>query len=64
MAPSLCLIYLISTVGGSHKNALGKGSTCNGHIIKLEQYTFLRYLCANVYSIFVFMGGGLDLDIF
>jgi hypothetical protein len=36
-----CLVCLVSTVSGHHKNALNKGSTSSGNITKLEQSTFL-----------------------
>ncbi len=42
MARIACLVCLVSTVSGLHKNALGRGSTSSGHITKLEQSTFLQ----------------------
>ncbi len=46
MACTVCFAYLVSTVSGHHKNALGIGSASSGHITKLETCTFLRYLWA------------------
>ncbi len=40
MACTACLVLLVCTVSGRSKNALGKGSTSNGHITKLEQSRF------------------------
>jgi hypothetical protein len=37
MAHTTCLVCLVSTVSGCHKNALGRGSTSSRHITKLEQ---------------------------
>jgi hypothetical protein len=45
MACTACLVCFASTVSGGRKNALGRGSVSCGHITKLEQSTFLRYLC-------------------
>ncbi len=44
MACTACLVCLVSTVSGRPKNALGRGSASSGHITKLKQSTFLRYL--------------------
>ena len=44
MLHTACLVCLISTVSGCRKNAIGRGSSSSGHIKKLEQSTFLRYL--------------------
>ncbi len=44
MACTACLVCLVSTVSGHCKNTLGRASTSSGHITKLEQSTFLRYL--------------------
>ncbi len=44
MAHTACLVCLVSTVSGRCKNALGKRSASSGHITKLEQSPFLRYL--------------------
>jgi len=41
MAHTACLVCLVSIVSGHSKNALGRGSSSNGHITKLEQSTFL-----------------------
>ncbi len=58
MARTTCLVCLVSSVSGCLKNALRRGSASNGHITKLEQSTFLRYLwfyhfvcafCASLY---------------
>jgi hypothetical protein len=35
---------MVSTVSGHHKNTLGRASARSGHVTKLEQFTFLRYL--------------------
>ncbi len=48
MAHTTCLVCLVSTVSDCHKNTLGRTSASNGHITKLEQSTFLRYLWANL----------------
>jgi hypothetical protein len=37
MARTSCLVCLVGTVSGCHKNALGKGSTSSQHITKFEQ---------------------------
>ncbi len=44
MICTACLVCLVSTVSGCCENTLGRGSTSSGHITKLEQSTFLRYL--------------------
>jgi hypothetical protein len=44
MACTTCYVFLASTVSHHHKNTLGRASDCSGHITKLEQSTFLRYL--------------------
>ncbi len=44
MSHTAHLVCLVSTVGGCHKNALGRGCTSRGNITKLEQSTFHRYL--------------------
>ncbi len=41
MASTTCLVFLVSTVCGWCKNAIGRGSVSSGHITKLEQSTFL-----------------------
>ncbi len=51
MAHTACLVGLVSTVSGCHKNALRRGSASSGHITKLEQFTFFRYLCIFVASL-------------
>jgi hypothetical protein len=45
MARNTCLVCLVGTVSGLHKNTLGRASTSSGHITKFEQSTFHRYLC-------------------
>jgi hypothetical protein len=43
-----CLVCLFNTVCLMHgccKNTLGRVGVSSGHITKLEQSTFLRYLC-------------------
>ncbi len=42
MGHTACLVCMVSTVSGCHKNAFGKGSACSGHKTKLEQCTFLQ----------------------
>jgi len=44
MLYTTCLVCLDSTVSGCCKNALVRVSASSGHITKLEQSTFLRYL--------------------
>jgi len=48
MACTTCLVCLVSTLCGCHKNVLGRGSAASsGHITKLEQsdnLLFFRYL--------------------
>ncbi len=44
MAPTACLDCLVSTVSGHSKNTLRRATASSGHISKLEQSTFLRYL--------------------
>jgi hypothetical protein len=44
MARTTCIVCLVSTVSGCSKNTLGRASASSGHITKLEQSTFLRYL--------------------
>ncbi len=41
MAPTTCIVRLVSTVSDCHKNALGRGSISSGHVTKLEKATFL-----------------------
>jgi hypothetical protein len=41
MACTACLVCLVSTVRGCHKNALGIGSIFSEHITKLELSSFL-----------------------
>jgi len=41
MAPTACLVSLVSTVSGRYKNAIGKGSTSSQNIANLKQSTFL-----------------------
>jgi len=41
MVCTACLVCLVSTVSGCHKNAIGRGSATSQHITKLEQSTFL-----------------------
>jgi hypothetical protein len=41
MAHTACLVCLVSIVSGHSKNALGRGSSSNGHITKFDQSTFL-----------------------
>jgi hypothetical protein len=41
MAFTTFFVYLVSTVSGRHKNAIGKCSAGIGHITKLEQSIFL-----------------------
>ncbi len=43
MACTACLVCLVSTVSGCHKNILGRASASSRHITKLEQSTFLSY---------------------
>jgi len=38
---------MVRTVSGRCTNTLGRASASNRHITKLEQSTFLRYLCMN-----------------
>ncbi len=40
--PTSCIVCLVCTVGGCHKNALGRGSASSGQITKLKQSTFLQ----------------------
>ncbi len=40
MACSACLVCLVSTVEGCHKNMLGRGSACSMHTTQIEQSTF------------------------
>jgi hypothetical protein len=47
MARTTCLVCLISTVSGCHKNTLVRASVSSEQITKLEQSTFLRYLWLN-----------------
>jgi hypothetical protein len=42
MARTACLVCLVSTARGCHKNALGRGISKSGHVTKLEQSTFLK----------------------
>ncbi len=42
MPHTACLVCLVSTVSGLHKNALGRGRASSKHITKLEQSTFLK----------------------
>jgi hypothetical protein len=44
MAHTACLVCLVSTFSGCYRNVLGGASDSSGHITKLEQSTFLRYL--------------------
>jgi hypothetical protein len=44
MTHTACLVFLVRTLSGCHKNALRRGITCSEHKTKLEQSTFLRYL--------------------
>ncbi len=44
MPITACLVCLASTTSGCHKNTFGSASASSGHIAKLEQSTFLRYL--------------------
>ncbi len=45
MASTARLVCLVSTVNGCCKNTLGRASASSGQKTKLEEYTFLRYLC-------------------
>ncbi len=45
MACTTRIVCLVSTVSGHYKNALGRGSACWRQMTKIEQSTFLRYLC-------------------
>ncbi len=45
MACTACLVCLVNSVSGSCKNTLRRVSASRGHITKLEQSTFVRYLC-------------------
>ncbi len=47
MARTVCLVRLVITALGCCINDLGRGSTRNGHITKLDQTTFLKYLWTN-----------------
>jgi hypothetical protein len=40
MAHTTCLVFLVSTVSGCRKNAVGRGSVSSRHITKLEQSIF------------------------
>jgi hypothetical protein len=42
MAHTACLVCLVGTVNGCHKNAFGRGSARSMHKTKLEQSTFLK----------------------
>jgi hypothetical protein len=44
MAYTTYLVGLVSTVSNHCKNELGRDSASSRHIIKLELFTFLRYL--------------------
>ncbi len=52
IASSVCFVCLVSIVSGCHKNAIGKGSACSGHIAKLEQFTFLWISMIFTYTTF------------
>jgi hypothetical protein len=45
IAHTACLVCLVSAVSSSCKNTLRRESASSRHITKLEQSTFLRYLC-------------------
>jgi hypothetical protein len=45
MASTARLVCLVSTVSRHHKNTFRRASASGRHITKLEQSTFLRYLC-------------------
>ncbi len=44
MARTDCHVCLVSSFSGHCKNPFGRGNASCGHITKLEEYTFLRYL--------------------
>jgi len=43
MAHTACLVFLVSTASGCHKNTLGRPRASSSHITKLEQYTFFDF---------------------
>jgi hypothetical protein len=45
MACTTCPVYLVNTVSGHHKNAIGKGSASSRHIANLSNLLFFRCLC-------------------
>jgi hypothetical protein len=55
MERTACPVYLVSTVSGHCKNILGRPSTSTGHIKKLEQSTFLRYLWVGYSALFTLL---------
>jgi hypothetical protein len=42
MAHTACLVCLVSSVSGHHKDALGRGSISSGQITKFQQSTLLQ----------------------
>ncbi len=42
MACTACLVCMVTTVCGCHKNAVGRGSASSRHIAKLEQSIFVE----------------------
>ncbi len=64
MTHTACLVCLVSTVSGCHKNTLRRANASGGHITKFEQTTFLRYIwCQLKAKIFKLHRCLIDLDI-
>jgi hypothetical protein len=57
MAHTACLVGLVSTVSGHHKNALGRGSISSRQITKLEQSTFILISMVTFSALFTFWVG-------